>query len=412
MAWTPWAILFLGSWLVFSPSAIGTSGSFLGFSDWAAGALAGVVSSSEIASPRPWKRWVLCGVGMWLLFAPLLFWTRSAAGYANDTLTGILIIVLAVAVPASTGEPGEIPPGWSYNPSSWHHRIPVIVLALAGFFVARHMASFQLGHIKTVWEPFFGAGTGRVLTSDVAAAFPISDAGLGATTYLLEALSGLVGDKRRWRTMPWMVLLFFVLVVPAGVVSIVLIMLQPVVVGAWCTPCLITAVATLVSIPPAVDEIFATWQFLAQSRREKKSLWTMFWLGDRSPGEYRVEPHPASGLSGIGMPWNLAVTSVLGVWLVVSPPLLNLPVRGADSDYILGALVTTFAVLAAAEPVRALRFVNIPFAVWIAASPLIFSGMNALAAAHHVASGLLIVALSLRRGRVVEHYGAWDRYIR
>jgi hypothetical protein len=54
-------------------------------------------------------------------------------------------------------------------------------------------------------DPFFGASTARIITSDLSRAWPIADAGLGAVSYLLEALSGLMGGKRRWRTMPWIV---------------------------------------------------------------------------------------------------------------------------------------------------------------------------------------------------------------
>lgn len=36
--------------------------------------------------------------------------------------------------------------------------------------------------------------------------------------------------------MPWMVAFFGILVVPLGIVSITLIILQALAVGAWCTP--------------------------------------------------------------------------------------------------------------------------------------------------------------------------------
>ena len=57
--------------------------------------------------------------------------------------------------------------------------------------------------------------------------------------------------------MPWAVLLFCVLVVPVGVVSIVLVVLQPLAVGAWCGLCLFTAVTTVLMVSPAVDEVVA-----------------------------------------------------------------------------------------------------------------------------------------------------------
>jgi uncharacterized membrane protein len=113
-------------------------------------------------------------------------------------------------------------------------------MAFVGFFLSRYLAAYQLGHIPYPWDPFFGDGTRRVLDSELSKAWPSSDAGFGAVPYMLEALTGLMGGKNWWRTMPWMVVMFGVLVVPLGVVSIVLVILQPVAVGAWCTLCLVS----------------------------------------------------------------------------------------------------------------------------------------------------------------------------
>ena len=70
------------------------------------------------------------------------------------------------------------------------------------YSLSRYMAALQLGHISHAWDPFFGAGTERIVTSEVSEAWPVADAGLGATVYVLEIVSGIIGDKRRWRTMP------------------------------------------------------------------------------------------------------------------------------------------------------------------------------------------------------------------
>jgi len=97
--------------------------------------------------------------------------------------------------------------------------------------------------------------------------WPVSDADLGAMTYMVELLFTFMGDRRRWRTMPWMVALFGVAVIPLGITSIVLVMMQPVVVGHWCTLCLITASAMLLMIPLSLDEVAAMIQFLNHSRK-------------------------------------------------------------------------------------------------------------------------------------------------
>ncbi len=44
-----------------------------------------------------------------------------------------------------------VPPGWSYNPSNWTQRIPIIALAVVGLlYVSRCLAGYQLGYIPDV----------------------------------------------------------------------------------------------------------------------------------------------------------------------------------------------------------------------------------------------------------------------
>lgn len=169
------------------------------------------------------------------------------------------------------------PPGWNYNPSAWSQRIPIVILAVIGFCIAGYMALFQLGVLSTVWDPFFGDGTRRVLTSDVSHAFPVSDALLGALGYLLDAVTGIIGGTKRWRKMPWIVIIFGLAVGPLGAVSIVLVMMQPLVVGAWCTLCLVTALISVLMIGPAMDEMLATLQYVRGRSLEGHSFWKVFW---------------------------------------------------------------------------------------------------------------------------------------
>lgn len=250
--WRDFANIILGLWLLTAPFTFGYRSAAMTWSDIISGAIIALLGVMTLWPRLDLARWGICFTGLWLLFAPLVFWSPDAAGYANDTLIGALVIAFSVLIPMMPGKahhklmttPGpQIPPGWSYNPSTWLQRGPIIALALVGFFISRYLAAYQLGYINHAWDPFFagGEGTRKVLDSEVSKMFPISDAGLGAAAYLIEALSGFMGGRDRWRTMPWMVAMFGALVIPLGIVSIVLIILQPVAVGAWCMLCLITA---------------------------------------------------------------------------------------------------------------------------------------------------------------------------
>ncbi len=171
----------------------------------------------------------------------------------------------------------HIPPGWDYNPASWPQRIPIIALACVGFLIAGYLALYQFRVITAVWEPFFDNGSVRVLNSRISHILPIPDAALGALGYLLDAVAGLIGGRGRWRTMPWIVVLFGLAVGPLGLVSVLLVILQPVMLDAWCTLCLVTAVISVVMIGPAMDEVLASLQHLQRVKLQGGSLWKAFW---------------------------------------------------------------------------------------------------------------------------------------
>jgi uncharacterized membrane protein len=428
--WPHFANMVLGLWLITGVFALGYRSTALDVSDVVSGALVIVLALLSL-SARPlftlWTPWANSLVGVWLLFAPLIFRAPTAAAYSNDTLVGALVVVFAVlapGMPMPAGmrmEPGpDVPRGWSYNPSSWPQRAPIIALALVGFFLSRQMTAFQLKHIASLADPFFGLGTERVLTSDVSRAFPIPDAGLGAVAYMVEFLMGFMGDKARWRTMPWMVTFFGILVVPLAVVSVTLIILQPVAVGAWCTPCLIAAAAMLVMISLTLDEVVATLQFLAQVRREGQPLWQTFWLGgalregtDAAPGPVRADVvSPMAMVWGVALPWNLMVSAGLGLWLMAAPSALGSIGMAAHSDHVIGALIVTVVMIALADVGRAARFVNVLFAGVVIVAPWVLDGAAASARWNDLIAGVLVILLAVRRGPVRERYGSYDRWIR
>ena len=429
--WTNATVALLGVWLITCPFTFGYTRTAMVWSDVVTGLILTVFSVLAFC-PR-WDfvgRWTVALAGLWLQVAPLVFWAPDAAAYVNDTLVGAFAIVLSILVPMMPGmahhmeamKPGpETAPGWSYNPSTWHQRAPMIVLGFLGWLISRYLAAFQLGYIPSVWDPFFGEGTRRVLTSDVSRMMPVSDAALGAFAYTVEFLMAWMGGRTRWRTMPWMVTFFFIVVVPLGLTHITLVILQPVAVGAWCTPCLAAAFLMLVMIPFTVDEVIVTGQFLAAARREGRPLWRTFWVGGTMEGGSADSRTPRYGAPvramfgpagwGVTVPWTLAVSALVGVGVMASPALVNSIPPAAHSANIVGALVVTIAVIATAEVVRALRFMNVLLGAWIAASGWILTGATTAAQWSGLAAGLFILVLSFPRGRIRERYGTWQPWI-
>jgi hypothetical protein len=454
MLWPHWVNAALGCWLLLSPFTLGYLSAFeptdnvlrafaerglsspeahnrwMAWSDIASGALV-VLFSLLSADPQrrfSWSQWANAAVGFWLLFAPLVLWTPLPAAYANDTLVGMLVIAFAVLVPMMPGMSmagmmggPDIPPGWNYTPSSFAQRFPIAVLGLFGLLLSRYLAAYQLGHTDRAWDPFFGAGTMTIISSDMSKAWPIADAGLGAVTYALEVLMAVMGTKTRWRTMPWMVLAFIVLVVPLGGVSIFFIIAQPIVIGTWCSLCLLMALAMVVMIPYALDELVATGQFLLDAHRRGKPFWRTLWMGDAMEGGSEDKTQGFAGdlrplaremLQGVNWPWPLLASCAIGVALMFTRLLFGSSDAMANSDHLVGALVITVTVMAAAEVARPLRFVNIAFGLWLIAAPWWLDGVgSALATWASVAAGIALIALALPRGPVHNRYAGWDRYV-
>lgn len=178
-----------------------------------------------------------------------------------------------------------VPPGWVKNPSAWPERLPIVGLALVGLGIATYLSLFQYGVIDTVWEPFFGEGSRTVLTSRLSEVLPVKDAALGAFGYLGDAVTGVIGGQKRWRTMPWIVIIFGIFVGPLGAISVLLVVAQPTLYGAFCTLCIASAVISLAMIPPAIDEVLASFQDLRRMRQSGGNVWRYFWGLDSTPAE-------------------------------------------------------------------------------------------------------------------------------
>jgi len=457
MLWVHWLVMALGLWLATAPSVFGTFDQtefsaavqrvtedrglleaatrswMTAWNDVFTGLAIMFFSALSLRPGNGWAQWANAALGVWLLASPLVFWTPDPAVYANDTLIGALVIALTILIPMMPGmaregmmDDGDIPPGWTYCPSTYVQRLPIIALGVVGFVLSRILSAYQLGHVDAVWEPFFSSpsalnGTEYIITSDVSKAWPVADGGLGAMSYMFEILMGVMGSRLRWRTMPWMVALFGIVVGPLGVVSIYFIIIQPIAIGTYCTICLLAALAMLIMIPFSLDEIVAMVQFMVWNTRRGRPFWRAFFRGDALPGsstggEMSFDARPLQvfrqSARGVTVPWTLGLSAGIGAFLMLSRAIFGNAMPLAGSDHLVGALVLTTAVIAWAEVARPLRFLNILFGLWLIVAPLLLDGGTVAGSLTGVVAGIVLVALSLPRGRrSQEHYGSWDRFI-
>lgn len=296
--------------------------------------------------------------------------------------------------------------------------------------VSRYLAAFQLGYIDQVWDPFFGSSsTQSVLNSSVSHMMPISDAGLGGIAYTFEFLMAFMGGVARWRTMPWMVAMFGVLVIPLGLTHIALVMSMPVVVHAWSTLAIAAGVVMLPMVALTVDEVVAMGQHVRQAGRRGDrdgSWWKIFWLGgkadgctadDRTPEMLDLPDRPwaltRSSVWGATAPPALLGVTALGVWLYAAPGVLGVAVTSgaADVAHLGGAVVVVVAVVAMAEVLRPLRLLGVPAGAAIAVLVWL-TGAGIGYAVAITLSGLAVAVLSVPRGSIRERYGAWDTVAR
>ena len=118
--WVLAPIAALSLWLMASPFSLGLRSRSQIVSDVVSGVAALALAFVARGARRGLVCWCISLVGVWLLFAPLAFWSPDPAGFANDTLVGALLIAFALVIPMGmTMKGAAVPPGWTCNPSAW-----------------------------------------------------------------------------------------------------------------------------------------------------------------------------------------------------------------------------------------------------------------------------------------------------
>lgn len=432
--WTHFTNIGLGSWLVTQPILINVTEPYLRQAEFVLGAALMLFATLALSVRMQWARWVCAAIGTLVMAIPFLFWTTNAAAYLSDTLVGALAFALAVCFKPEPGPSAAasltgplIPPGWSYNPSAWTQRLPIILMALTGVYISRYLAAYQLGQIPSVWEPFFQGsatdprnGTEEIIMSSVAKAWPVSDAAVGGYTYLLEILTGVIGSRARWRTMPWLVILFGLMIAPLGVTSIFFIIIQPIVIGTWSTIALFGAMMILIQIPYSLDELIATLQFLRRRRQAGQNWLRVLFVGDTDVRLNGSASHqdekdefdaPASTIlkstfgGGVNLPWNLALAALIGFTLMCSRFFIEEEAM-FNAHHVIGSLVLAAVSIAAAEVARKFRYVVGLLGAALCVVPFYYAA-GMLPMTFSVVAGLVLILLSIRRGTVGESYGTW-----
>ncbi|MDX1662562.1 MAG: SPW repeat protein [Candidatus Promineifilaceae bacterium] len=105
--------------------------------------------------------------------------------------------------------------------------------------------------------------------------------------------------------------------------------------------------------------------------------------------------------------WPRLVNALLGGWLMASPALFGYAATTASKNQrVVGPLVVMFALIAVWEVTRPLRWLNLALGLWLIVSPFLLGTLDRTdAMLIAVATGLVIVGLSLVRGPIHERFG-------
>jgi hypothetical protein len=175
----------------------------------------------------------------------------------------------------SADDHGPVPPGFSTNPTSYRKRVLLAVLAFIGLLDASYLTLYQWD-AWPVWDPFFDSTTVLDFTH------PVPDALAGVAAYGMELVLLALGGRDRWQRLPWACLALGAVLSIGAVVSVGLIIVQPTIVGAWCTLCLLSAAISLALFFLGIDEGRAAWQHVRRELARGTAL------GDAVWGRYRA----------------------------------------------------------------------------------------------------------------------------
>jgi NAD(P)-dependent dehydrogenase (short-subunit alcohol dehydrogenase family) len=98
------------------------------------------------------------------------------------------------------------------------------------------------------------------------------------------------------------------------------------------------------------------------------------------------------------------VCTALGLWLMAAPQLLGYAGPAAVSDYIVGPIVASIALVATWEAMRELRWANLPFGLWLLIAPWLL-GAPETAVLNDLAVGIALLAFAPVGGDVSGRYG-------
>src|SRR5687768_12884092 len=99
--------------------------------------------------------------------------------------------------------------------------------------------------------------------------------------------------------------------------------------------------------------------------------------------------------------WAAIINVLIGLWIMITPGLFEFEKIPANNHYIVGPLVITMAVASIWEVNRSFRYFNLVAGIWLIISPLLLSYQTSEEITNSLASGILMIFLSLVKGKTI-----------
>src|SRR5690606_33504486 len=112
----------------------------------------------------------------------------------------------------------------------------------------------------------------------------------------------------------------------------------------------------------------------------------------------------------LGLPWNLVLCILLGLWLMLTRITLGHDGTMANWDHLVGALVITAAVCALAEVSRSARLLIIPFAAPLLITAFVYAP-TVQSSIITLVTAIALIALSFPRGKISSRFGSFSWWI-
>ena len=224
--------------------------------------------------------------------------------------------------------------------------------------------------------------------------------------------------------MPWLVLLFGLMIAPLGIISIFFIVIQANSHRHVEHPCADRGRRGPLQIPYSLDELLASLQFVRRRVQAAPTGSVYFsWVEltrcrpgvlsrrstmsstDRPP---RVQGHDRQRRELL--PWNWPLSAIIGISLLFTRVTLGAEGGMANADHVIGSLVLTVVSVASAEVARPVRYANVALGAALFVTPFLYD-VSLAATIASISSGAALIVLSIRRGVIRGQYGNWNRLL-